>query len=431
MGLARTAFLGLGLAFLFYQLASRFYTILPIHIGGQVEKQFELVEATFRKNFQDGWERDGASFVVYHKGKKVVDLWGGYADTASLRKWKEDTISVVFSSTKAVAALCVALLVDRGQLKYDDLVTKHWPEFGKHGKENVTVQWVMSHMAGLAYVDEAISEEDALDHKRLARIFEEQKPNWPPGTATGYHALTYGWLVDQLIRRADPQKRGIGQFFRENIAQPNNIDFHIGLPKEQQYRVARMTLPSIMDTISEMMTDIRVVKFVASMVKILSDTPLSRVNKNPSWLNHGGVNTYNNPDYHRMEQAAALGIGNARSLAQIFQLMLDGKIIKKETLSQFSKLFINQTDVVMGLTIAKGQGLFFEPLRRKHAEKTDLLCGHLGYGGQNVNFDLKNNLVLAYVNNGLKTGMGDLCRTYIRLRDAVYDVIEQESHSTN
>uniref|UniRef100_A0A914XPA8 Beta-lactamase-related domain-containing protein n=1 Tax=Plectus sambesii TaxID=2011161 RepID=A0A914XPA8_9BILA len=349
MVLARTAFVGLGLAFLLNLLVSRFSSILPSHFGGHVDEQFELVEATFRKNFFDGWERDGASFVVYHKGKKVVDLWGGYADTAALRKWEEDTISVAFSSTKAVAALCVALLVDRGQLKYDDLVTKHWPEFGKHGKENVTVQWLLSHMAGLAYIDEVITEQDALDHKRLARIFEEQVPNWPPGTATGYHALTYGWLVDQLIRRADPQKRGIGQFFRENIAKPNNIDFHIGLPKEQQYRVARLTLPSIMDTISEMMTDIRVVKFVASMVKILSDTPLSRVIKNPSWLKAQtsdirvvkfvasmvkilsdtplsrviknpswlkavGIITFNNPDYHRMEQAAALGIGNARSL---------------------------------------------------------------------------------------------------------------------
>lgn len=99
-----------------------------------------------RKNFYDGWERDGASFVVYHKGKKVVDLWGGYADSAALRKWEKDTMSVAFSSTKAVAALCVAMLVDRGHVKYDDLVTKFWPEFGSHGKENVTVQWVMSHM---------------------------------------------------------------------------------------------------------------------------------------------------------------------------------------------------------------------------------------------------------------------------------------------
>uniref|UniRef100_A0A914WZ40 Beta-lactamase-related domain-containing protein n=1 Tax=Plectus sambesii TaxID=2011161 RepID=A0A914WZ40_9BILA len=418
MGLARTAVLGLGLAFLFYQLASRFYTILPIHIGGQVEKQFELVEATFRKNFQDGWERDGASFVVYHKGKKVVDLWGGYADTASLRKWKEDTISVVFSTTKAVTALCVALLVDRGQLKYDDLVIKYWPEFGKHGKKNVTVQWVMSHMAGLAYVDEAITEEDALDHKRLARIFEEQTPNWPPGTATGYHALTYGWLVDQLIRRADPQKRGIGQFFRENIAQPNNIDFHIGLPKEQEYRVARLTLPGIMDTMSEVITDYHIAMFVSSIIKILFDTPISHVMNNPIWLKSFGVNTYNNPDYHRMEQGAGLGIGNARSLAQTFELMLEGKIIKKETLLQFSKPFINETDVILDMTLAKGQGLMFESLRRKHAKKTDYLCGHPGYGGQNVKFDLKNNLVFAYVNNGLKSGMDDFCRTYIRLKNA-------------
>lgn len=125
-----------------------------------------------------------------------------------------------FSPFQALSALCVAILVDRGLLSYDSRLVEFWPEFGQHGKENVTVEWVLTHRAALAWIEHEISYEDALDHRRMARIFEEQTPNWPPGTATGYHALTYGWLVEQIVRRVDPQHRGLGHFFRDEIALP-------------------------------------------------------------------------------------------------------------------------------------------------------------------------------------------------------------------
>ncbi|VDM71823.1 unnamed protein product, partial [Strongylus vulgaris] len=139
----------------------------------------------FSANFLEGWERGGASFVVYHNGKKVVDLWGGYADAESERPWKKDTLNVAFSCTKAFAALCVAKLVDGGHLKYDDLVIKFWPEFGKHGKENITIRWLLGHRvsarelvlrfpAGLAYTDKKIHFSIANDWKAIARVFEEQ-----------------------------------------------------------------------------------------------------------------------------------------------------------------------------------------------------------------------------------------------------------------
>jgi hypothetical protein len=164
----------------------------------------------------------------------------------------------------------------------------------------------------------------------------------------------------------------------------SDIDFHIGLPKDQHHRVARMTLPSIMDTVSEIMSDYRILMFVASLVGMPSDTLVNKVFKNPSWLQAaGGVSnmttfaklililqivTFNNPDYHRMEQAAAIGIGNARSLAEIFQLTLQGKIIRKETLQLISKPYINETDIVSGMHMAKGYGFWFEPLRRNNTK---------------------------------------------------------------
>ncbi|VDK68771.1 unnamed protein product [Cylicostephanus goldi] len=168
-------------------------------------------------------ESEGASFSVYVKGQKVVDLWGGYADKQAARTWKENTISVVFSATKAVAALCIALLADRGRLEYDDLVSKHWPGFAKNGKENITIEWVMSHMSGLHYFDEPITKKMASKHNLMRKVIEDERPKLPPGTKFSYHTFTYGWLVDQIVRHTDKKKRGIGQFLREEITKPNGM----------------------------------------------------------------------------------------------------------------------------------------------------------------------------------------------------------------
>ncbi|VDM81197.1 unnamed protein product [Strongylus vulgaris] len=146
MGLLRyAAFLGI-VAMFFRYGTDIFQTKHPLHIEGEVDSKFEGVRKAFEQNFIDEWEAEGASVAVFVKGRKVVDLWGGFADTQAARKWRKDTISVVFSTTKAVAAVCIALLADRGRLSYDDLVSKHWPGFAKNNKENITIEWVMSHM---------------------------------------------------------------------------------------------------------------------------------------------------------------------------------------------------------------------------------------------------------------------------------------------
>ncbi|VDK76302.1 unnamed protein product, partial [Cylicostephanus goldi] len=141
----------------------------------------------------------------------------------------QDTISVVFSTTKAVAALCIAVLFDRGRLRYDDLVSRHWPAFAKNGKANITVEWVMSHMSGLYYFDEPITKEIAANHDFMRKLIENETPKFPPGTSFGYHALAFGWLVDQIVRHTDEKKRGIGQFLREEITEPNGMDVYCAL----------------------------------------------------------------------------------------------------------------------------------------------------------------------------------------------------------
>uniref|UniRef100_A0A914WTT1 Beta-lactamase-related domain-containing protein n=1 Tax=Plectus sambesii TaxID=2011161 RepID=A0A914WTT1_9BILA len=395
---------------------------LPENFGGFVNESFAKVQKTFKKNFHDGWEREGAALAVYYKGELVVDLYGGYADTSALRLWTPETRTVVFSATKAVAALCVAMLVDRGHLAYDDLVSKHWPEFAQNGKENITVDWIMSHRAGLPAVDIPITREDAFDPDRMARHFEEQKPHWTPGTKSGYHALTYGWLVDQIVRRADPKHRSIGQFFREEIAIPNDIDFFIGLPKEEEHTVSRLSMPSNWHLMKEIAYDPRII-FMLAILNVRPPSSIAwKVRANPDWIKLKEVAiSFNDPELHRMEQAAALGIGKAKDLGKIFALMMERKLISEDLIQKIREPQITSGwDEVVMAPMVKGHGFMYE---RHPVDSKNWLIGHPGFGGSTVMFDLDNQIVISYVTNGLKTGMGELTRTYRMLRNAVYECL--------
>ncbi|VDM20266.1 unnamed protein product, partial [Wuchereria bancrofti] len=268
-----------------------------------------------KKNFIDGWEREGAAISIYQDNELVVDLQGGYADASSLRPWTSDTRTVVFSATKAVSALCIALLVDRGQLQYSDRICQFWPEFGQNGKENITVGWIMNHRAGLAAFGEPVTKEDALDHEKVAEIIVRQKPNWRPGqikcsgTKAGYHAITYGWLVDQIIRHVDFKHRGIGTFFKQEIAEKFGIDFHFGLPSEEEHTVSRLTAPPFFYKVKEILYDPRII-YLLSILNLRAPNSIARkIRETTTWMKlDANVNTFNDPDLHRMEQAAALGI---------------------------------------------------------------------------------------------------------------------------
>ncbi|RCN28625.1 beta-lactamase [Ancylostoma caninum] len=218
-----------------------------------------------------------------------------------------------------MAALCVARLVDQRLLRYDDLVTKFWPEFGKNGKENITVRWLLGHRAGLAYTDKKVDFPIANDWKAIAKVFEEQTPNWPPGTQTGYHALTYGWLVDQIIRRVDPKHRSVGVYFKEEFAQKYNLDFHIGLPRCESHRVSRLTSPSLWDAVQEYFHKPSDFNFSRFFYQMLFDGLLSKVGHNVPWIAFMKRLTLNNPDLYEIEQAAVLGIGTSRAMAELFE----------------------------------------------------------------------------------------------------------------
>lgn len=200
-------------------------------LQGEVAPGFEEVASEFEKNFAQRGEV-GAACAVYHEGNKVVDLWGGYRDREALAPWEEDTMVLVFSATKGISALTVALAQSRGMIDYDEKVATYWPEFAQNGKENITVRQLLGHQAGLCAIDEPLNARVLADLDALASILARQRPAWEPGTRHGYHHLSLGLYEGELIRRTDPHHRSLGRFFQEEVAAPLGLTFYIGLPPD-------------------------------------------------------------------------------------------------------------------------------------------------------------------------------------------------------
>ncbi len=205
--------------------------MVPGGIGGDVHPGFEAVRDAFIENFKSRGEL-GAACCVYHRGKKVVDLWGGIRDGASGAPWQEDTMALVFSATKGISALAMALARSRGLYDYDERVSAYWPEFAQNGKERITVRQLLSHQAGLHVLDERPTRDLVADPDRLAVVLARQRPAWEPGAYQAYHGITIGFYESELLRRVDPAHRTIGVYFQQEIADPLGLDFYIRLPEE-------------------------------------------------------------------------------------------------------------------------------------------------------------------------------------------------------
>ncbi|CAF3181674.1 unnamed protein product [Rotaria sp. Silwood2] len=279
------------------------------NIRGITDKRWEILRDLFCDNFLQ--ERDlGASIAVYHQGKLVVDLSGGWFAESRNQFYDNDTLQLVFSTSKGLVATVVALYVQRGLLDYSEFVTKYWPEYGQHGKENTTVADILSHCSGLP--DDWSIDERYLNWTTMIHILEQQTPIWSPGTVHSYQPYTYGSLAGELVRRVDPQKRTFGQIVHDEIANKMDIEFYVGLPSEQQYRVSQHVL------------DLN--------VKITLTGPMLTP-----------FNFLNEPRTHRAEIPAVNGITNARSLAKLYasliididngkhKRLIDEEIIQKAT----------------------------------------------------------------------------------------------------
>jgi CubicO group peptidase (beta-lactamase class C family) len=275
-------------------------------VNAAVTDGWEGVRAAFEKNFRESGDV-GASVSVYHRGVEVVRLAGGSFD-GSERPYDDQTLQLVFSTTKGVTAIAVAMCVQRGLLDYDEKVATYWPEFAAHGKGEATVAQLLSHQCGLFSVDGDITLADALDWKTVTERLAATKPDWPIGSTHGYHALTYGWLAGELIRRTDG--RTPGQFVADEIAAPLGVELYIGLPEELEPRVA----PLIGKPITSESSD--------PALKAMLEQFLGPATRGGRALGLNGAfdgdGMFNRREVHAAEIPAANGITNAAALAKVY-----------------------------------------------------------------------------------------------------------------
>src|SRR5262249_21938944 len=218
-------------------------TLHTVSLQGFVSRGFETVHDAFLANFSERGELGGAC-CAYHRGEKVVDLWGGIRNRETGEPWERDTMVIVYSATKGLAAMTLAVAHSRGWLDYDKRVGAYWPEFAQHGQERITVRQLLAHQAGLFALDQEIDRTLVSVLDRLALVLARQTPAWEPGTRQAYHAITLGFYESELLRRIDPQHRSLGAFFQDEIATPMGIEAYIRLPESiPERRLAAIARP--------------------------------------------------------------------------------------------------------------------------------------------------------------------------------------------
>jgi CubicO group peptidase (beta-lactamase class C family) len=360
-------------------------------IEGHCDPRFAAVRDAFAANFEAGREI-GASLAVTVDGEFVVDIWGGHADAAKTRSWERDTIINVFSTTKAMTALCVHMLVDSGQLDVDAPVARYWPEFAQAGKERITVRQVLSHSSGLAGIRQRLGTEALYDWTRMTAALAAESPWWEPGTATAYHALTYGYLLGEIVRRITG--RTLGAFFRDEVAARLGADFHIGLPASEDARVAELVPPSAGENAAAGATTAVDGETLAE--KVISNPPLR-----PEFANR--------PEWRRAEIPAANGHGNARSVARVMALLACGgevggtRLLAEQTIARAIEEQHYAKDLVLGFKMRWGLG-FMLTSRQLPLGPNPRTFGHGGWGGSLGFADLDAHVGWAYIMNKMSPG---------------------------
>ncbi|MCD6726158.1 MAG: beta-lactamase family protein [Solirubrobacteraceae bacterium] len=284
-------------------------------VGGTVAQGFESVRTAFVENFTDRGEVGGA-VCVHRLGEKVVDLWGGVRDRRVGDPWRADTMAIVHSTTKGLAAMVMALADSRGWLDYDELVGTYWPEFAQRGKERITVRQLLSHQAGLFGFDEKVDRDVVADLDRLAEVMARQRPAWEPGERQAYHAISLGFYEGELIRRVDPAHRTLGRVFHDEIATPLGIDFYIGTPADVPVeRIAPLEPPRLWTRLTGMPLGLT----IAAM------NPRSVLHR--SLVANPGTGFYLDPELvvvRDLEVPSGGGIGSARAIARAYGAFADG-----------------------------------------------------------------------------------------------------------
>ncbi len=366
-----------------------------VQMGGDVEAGFEAVADAFAENFRERGEV-GAAFAAYREGRKLVDLWGGVADEKTGAPWQEDTLQLVFSGTKGLVAICLLMLIDRGELALEDPVCRHWPEFAANGKQEITVADVVSHHARLPGIHEPLREIDLTNDVLIARLLAEQAPETDPRAQYAYHGLTYGWLCGELIRRVTGSS--VGRFFAEEIATPLELELWIGLPEEQESRVS--TLVYAPDWSAEATYD----------REEAAEDPLLVALENPPVLTEGRM-PWNTRAFHAAEIPAVNAIGTARSIARLYDCIacggeLDGvRLMAPETIELGRRELSRFVDQFIGQEFAFATGFELQTELQELGPPAHAF-GHAGAGGSIHAAWPDQRLGVSYAMNELRSGGG-------------------------
>ena len=385
-------------------------------VQGTVAPGFEEVRREFERNFAERREL-GAAVAAYVAGEKVVDLWGGVRDARTGAPWEADSLVLLYSTSKGLAAMTLALLHSRGLLDYDERVVRYWPEFGVAGKNEVTVRQLLAHEAGLPVVDERLHPELIGDHDSLARAIASQRPAWRPGTRHGYHGISLGWYEGELVRRLDPDGRTLGRFFAEEIAAPLDIEVHFGapedLPRERLARIERIARWRMLPQLRHL------------------PPPMARAMLNPRSLSYKAFanprirapSDFDRSAYRRLELPAAGALGSARDVARAYAAFASRELgLEQPTLDELTRFPDPPSegwhDEVLRVETAFSLG-FARPLGPFRFGSSERAFGHPGAGGSFAFADPDREVSFAYVMNRMGFYLNDDPREK-PLRDALY-----------
>ena len=354
---------------------------------------WEPVRDAFLEGFENG-EEHGAGVSVFHKGQCVVDLMGGWRDRDHTVAYDPDALQVVFSTTKGIMSIAVAMCVQRGLIDYSEKVATYWPEFAQAGKGDITVAQLLAHRAGLYTLRDAISLEDALNWDVVTSRLAATEPLLAPGSVHAYHAISFGWLAGELVRRVDG--RSVSQFVSEEISKPLGAEFYVGLPEELEPRVARLMAHPIPS-------------FPPDIAKIMNDRggPGTKGEAALSLNGAFGPGAFNKPEVHRAQVPGANGIGNARALAKIYAACVGEvngvRLLQQDTVArattsmtpadEVDAVLLSQTDFAMGFMRHNDHYRFTGPEA----------FGHTGAGGSASFADPGRQLGFSYVMNTMMT----------------------------
>jgi CubicO group peptidase (beta-lactamase class C family) len=375
-------------------------------IQGTCDERFAAVRQALQDNVDSGAEL-GASIVVDLDGEIAVDLWGGWRDADRSQPWERDTITNVWSTTKTVTSLAALMLADRGLLDVDAPVAQYWPEFAAAGKDGVLVRHLLSHTSGVSGLDQPAVVEDLYDWEKATARFAAQAPWWEPGTASGYHALNFGHLIGEVLRRITGTT--LKQFVAEEIAGPLGADFQIGAAPSDAGRIAPVVPPPPLPF---------------DLEALGLDSPTVRTMTGPI----AEADNANTPEWRAADIGAANGHGNARSVARILSVLsrggeVDGvRLLSPETIELIFREQARGVDVVLGLPLRFGIGYGLpEPATIPYIPD-EKICFWGGWGGSVILMDLGRRMTVSYMMNKMGPGIigSDRSELYVR---AVYDAI--------